>query len=167
MAPAARLLFVAVWLRVRSVRGTYGAALRITLRNTASAYGYTLATATTIHVLTDVGGKADTQELFLFAVGGVVAFVLLEAILFSLRAPTPTPQQPLEHAVPFAGALHAASVCLALGVAIVIAHAVRSPLAWFLAQLATTAIYMLVVAVEITVAAAIQRRASHRQGSAG
>lgn len=150
---------------MRSVRGTYGAALRITLRNTASAYGYTLATATTIHVLTDVGGKADTEELFLFAVGGVVAFVVLEAILFGLKAPKP--QQPLEHAVPFAGALHAASVCLALGVAIVIAHAVRSPLAWFLAQLATTAIYMLVVAVEITVAAAIQRRASHRQGSAG
>jgi hypothetical protein len=148
---------------MRSVRGSYGAALRITLRNTASAYGYTLATATTIHVLTDVGGKADTEELFLFAVGGVVAFVVLEAILFGLKAPAP--QQPLEHAVPFAGALHAASVCLALGVAIVIAHVVRSPLAWFLAQLATTAIYMLVVAVEITVAAAIQRRA--RQGSAG
>jgi len=150
---------------MRSVRGTYGAALRITLRNTASAYGYTLATATTIHVLTDVGGKATTQELFLFAVGGVVAFVLLEAILFGLK--TAAPQQPLEHAVPFAGALHAASVCLALGVAIVIAHAVRSPVAWFLAQLATTAIYMLVVAVEITAAAAIQRRNSARRGGAG
>jgi hypothetical protein len=149
-----------------SRRGTYGAALRVTLRNTASAYGYTLATATTIHVLTDVGGKADPLKLFLFAVGGVVAFVLLEAILFGLKAPAP--RQPLEHAVPFAGALHAASVCVALGAAILIAHLVRSALAWFLAQMATTAIYMLVVAVEIAVAAAIERRASDaRKSSAG
>ncbi len=137
-------------------RGTYGAALRVTLRNTAAAYGYTLSTAATISLLAGMEGKPDAGELFLFATGGVAAFILLEAILAALRTPA---RQTLEHAIPFAGALHAASVCAALGMALLVAHLVRSPVAWFLAQMATTAIYMLVVAVEIAVAAAIERRA--------
>jgi hypothetical protein len=139
------------------MRGTYSAALRVTMRNTAAAYGYTLSTAATISVLTEMAGKPDAGRLFLFAIGGVVAFVLLEVLLITLGTPAP---QPPEQAIPFAGALNAASVCAALGMAILIAHFVRSSLAWFLAQMSTTAIYMLVVAVEVTIAAAVERRAS-------
>jgi hypothetical protein len=139
------------------MRGTYGAALRVTLRNTAAAYGYTLSTAATIGVLTEVAGKPDAGRLFLFAIGGVTAFVLLEALIAGLRTPAP---QPPEQAFPFAGVLNAASVCAALGMAVLVAHFVRSPLAWFLAQMSTTAIYMLVVAVEVTVVAAVLRRSS-------
>jgi hypothetical protein len=139
------------------MRGTYCAALRVTMRNTAAAYGYTLSTAATIGVLTEMSGKPDIERLFLFAVGGVVAFALLEVLLAALGTPAP---QPPEQAIPFAGALNAASVCAALGMAILVAHFVRPSLAWFLAQMSTTAIYMLVVAVEVTVAAAIERHAS-------
>jgi predicted MFS family arabinose efflux permease len=139
-----------------SLRGSYGAALRVTMRNTAAAYGYTLSTAATIAVLGETAGKPDTGRLFLFALGGVTAFVLLEGVVGALGKPAP--QRPDQAAVPFAGALNAASVCAALGMATLIAHLVRSPLAWFLAQLGTTAIYMLVVAIEVTVAAALQRR---------
>jgi hypothetical protein len=139
-----------------SLRGSYGAALRVTMRNTAAAYGYTLSTGATIGVLGEMAGKPDTGRLFLFALGGVTAFVLLEGVVGALG--TPAPQSPDQAAIPFAGALNVASVCAALGMATLIAHLVRSPLAWFLAQLATTAIYMLVVAVQVTVAAAVQRR---------
>jgi len=139
-----------------SLRGTYSAALRVTLRNTAAAYGYTLSTAATLTVLNEMAGKASAGKLFLFAIGGVVAFVLLEVLLVGLGKPAPQP--PEQHAIPFAGALHAASVCAALGMAILIARCVGSSLAWFLGQLSTTAIYMLVVAVEVAVAAAIQQR---------
>jgi len=137
------------------MRGTYSAALRVTMRNTAAAYGYTLSTAATLGVLSETAGSPDTARLFLFAIGGVVAFVLLEALLALLGTPAP---QPPEQAIPFAGALNAASVCAALGMAVLIAHLVRSSPAWFLAQMSTTAIYMLIVAVEVTVAEAIQRR---------
>ena len=138
-----------------STRGTYGAALRVTMRNTAAAYGYTLSTAATIGVLGETTGEPDAGKLFLFAIGGVTAFILLEGIVGALGTPAP---QPPEQAIPFAGALNAASVCAALGMATLIAHLVRSPVAWFLAQLCTTAIYMLVVAIQVTVAEAIQRR---------
>jgi hypothetical protein len=131
-----------------SVKGTYGAALRVTMRNTAAAYGYTLSTAATISVLGETAGKPDAGKLFLFAIGGVTAFVLLEAVVGALGTPAP---QPPEQAIPFAGALNAASVCAALGMATLVAHLVRSPLC-------TTAIYMLVVAVQVTVAEAAARR---------
>jgi hypothetical protein len=104
-----------------------------------------------------MAGKPDAGKLFLFAIGGVTAFALLETLLAALRTPAP---QPPEHAFLFAGALNAASVCTALGMATLVAHLVRSPAAWFLAQMSTTAIYMLAVAVEVTIAAAVLRRSS-------
>jgi hypothetical protein len=137
------------------MRGTYGAALQVTLRNTAAAYGYTLSTAATLSLLTEMSGKSDAQRLFLFAVGGILAFALLEGFLAALG---PSAAEPPEQAVPFAGALNAASVAAALGMAILVAHFVRSSLAWFLAPLGTTAIYMLVVAAQVTAVAAGQRR---------
>lgn len=133
-----------------SLRCTYGAALRVTMRNTAAAYGYTLSTAATISLLSEIAGKPDAGKLFLFAIGGVTAFILLEALLTVLG--TPATRLP-EQAFPFVGALNAASVCAALGMATLVAHFVRSSLAWFLAPVSTTAIYMLVVAVEVTVVA--------------
>ena len=139
------------------MRGTYSAALQATMRNTAAAYGYTLSTTVTIGVLAEMAGRPDAARLFLFASGGVVAFVVLEALVSALGTPAP---QPPEQAIPFAGALNAASVGAALGIAVLIAHFVPPPAAWFLAQMGTTAVYMLVVAIQITVAAAVLRRSS-------
>ena len=140
-----------------SMRRTYGAALQVTMRNTAAAYGYTLSTAATLSLLTEMSGKPDVGRLFLFALGGIVAFALLEAVLASLGSPT---AEAPEQAVPFAGALNAASVAAALGTAILVAHFVRSSVAWFLAPLGTTSIYMLVVAAQVTAVAAAQQRGS-------
>lgn len=137
-----------------SMRGTYGAALRITMRNTAAAYGYTLSTATTLSLLTQVAGKPDAARLFLFAIGGVIAFVLLEAVLAALRSAAESPEQ----AFPFAGALNITSVVAAFGMAALVVHLVRSSVAWLLAPMGTTAVYMLVVAVQVTVVATATRR---------
>ena len=41
-----------------------------------------------------------------------------------------------------------------------VAHLIHSPLAWFLTQLITTATYILVVAAEVTLAAAVLRHSS-------
>jgi hypothetical protein len=135
------------------MRHTYGAALRVTMRNTAAAYGYTLSTATTLSLLTQMEGKPEAGRLFLFALGGVIAFVLLEAVLAALGSAAKPPEQPF----PFAGALNVASVAAAFGMATVVTHLVRSSLAWFLAPMGTTAVYMLVVAVQVTTVAAGQR----------
>jgi hypothetical protein len=140
-----------------SMRRTYGAALQVTMRNTAAAYGYTLSMGATLSLLTEVSGKPDAGRLFLFAFGGVLAFALLEAFLAALGS---TAAGSPEQAFPYAGALNAVSVAAALGMAILIVHFVRSPLAWFLAPLGTTAVYMLVVAGQVTAVAAGLRRSS-------
>lgn len=139
-----------------SMRRAYSAALRVTMRNTAAAYGYTLSTAATLSLLTEIAGKPDTARLFLFAIGGIIAFVLLEAVLAALGSAAKPPEQ----AFPFAGALNVVSVAAAFGMATLVAHFVRSSLAWFLAPMVTTAVYMLVVAVQVTAVTAGQRRAS-------
>jgi hypothetical protein len=144
-------------VQMSSIRRTYGAALQVTLRNTAAAYGYTLSTAATVSLLTERLGTPGAGRLFLFAAGGILAFALLEGFLAALGS---SAAEAPEQAVPFAGALNAASVAAALGMAILVAHFIRSSLAWFLAPLGTTAIYMLVVAVQVTAVAASQRRGS-------
>lgn len=128
----------------------YRAALNLTLRQTAAAYGYTLTIAATVAVLTSVRGKPGEGELFLFVAGGLTAFVALEAMLL-LR---PSGDARPDAAFPFAGALNFLSVMAALGAATGTAHAVHSPLAWLLAPLASTAVYMLLVAVQVAVVAA-------------
>jgi hypothetical protein len=147
------------------MRSTYGAALQVTMRNTAAAYGYTLSMSATLSLLTELSGKPDAGRLFLFALGAVLAFALLEAVLAALRSSaTDAPEQ----AFPYAGALNIVSVAGALGMAILITHFVRSSLAWFLAPLSTTAIYMLVVAAQVTaVAAGQQRIRAARHGGPG
>lgn len=138
-----------------SMRSTYGAALQATMRNTAAAYGYTLSTAATVSLLREISGKPDTAKPFLFGMGGVLTFALLEAFLATFKS---SAAEPPEQAFPFAGALNAASVAAALGMATLVAHFVRSPAAWFLAPVGTTAIYMLVVAVQVTAVEAFQQR---------
>jgi hypothetical protein len=55
----------------------------------------------------EMSGKSDAGRLFLLAAGGVVALALLEAFLAALGS---SAAEPPEQAVPFAGALNAASV---------------------------------------------------------
>ncbi len=134
-------------------RSFYGAALRTALRATAAAYGYTLSTATTLSVLMVVRGKPDPARLFLFAIGGVVAFVLLEAIQHLLRPGEESPDQ----AFPLAGALNIVSVTAALGAAWGVSH-LHSTLAWLLAPMAATSVYMLLVALQVSAVAGWRSR---------
>jgi hypothetical protein len=129
------------------LRPAYLAALAATLRATAAAYGYTLSIATTSAILSSVRGKPSTGDVFLFVAGGLVAFAILEAVL--VAAPADAEQGPGQ-AFPFAGALNFVSVAGALGAAVGLAHAVHSALAWLLAPLAGTAVYMLLVAAQVT-----------------
>src|SRR5258708_37408392 len=98
-----------------SLRGTYGAALRVTMRNTAAAYGYTLSTSATLSLLTEMTGKPDALKLFLFAIGGVIAFVLLVAVFAAFRKLS---VKPLVQAVPFSRGVQVVPVCSGLWMAI-------------------------------------------------
>lgn len=133
----------------------YARALRQTLRTTAAAYGYTLSTAATITVLSTVHGHAGTGDLFLFVGGGLAAFAVLEMVLVVYRESDEAESESGQQ-FPFAGALDVFSVPAALGSSIGIAHAVHSDVAWLLAPLAATAVYMLAVAAQVRLVAAVR-----------
>lgn len=138
-----------------SPRSAYSAALRLTLRNTAAAYGYALTLAPTMALLGSIHGRPHEAQVFLFAAGGVLAFAALEvAMLAFADRDGDTP----EHAFPFAGALNVLSVLAGLGTATGVAHAFSGGFAWFLAPLAATAVYMLVVACQVTLVDVLRQR---------
>ncbi|MDQ3880171.1 MAG: hypothetical protein M3295_03730 [Chloroflexota bacterium] len=109
--------------------------------------------ATTAAELTTVRGKPHAGQLFLFVAGGLTAFAVLEGLLRALRS---ADEQAPETAFPFTGALNFLSVSAGLGAAIGLAHAIHSTLAWMAAPLAATALYMLVVAVQIIIEQALR-----------
>lgn len=131
---------------MRRENASYAAALEATLRTTAAAYGYTLTIGMTIAALTGVRGTPRTGELFLFIAGGVAAFVALELVLHAIPAHDDKVAGP---AFPLAGALNLVAVAAGLGAAVGLAHAVHSDLAWLLAAMCSTAIYMLIVALQV------------------
>lgn len=126
---------------------SYGGALRTTLQSTAAAYGYTITTGTTIASLAATHGTPGVGEVALFALGGLVAFALLEIAVIAMRPE----DDPLQPRFPFAGALNVASVTVALAAAVGVAHAVDAAVAWMLAPMAATALYMLGVAAQLRV----------------
>ena len=132
----------------------YGAALRQTLRTTAAAYGYALSLTSTAAALNSILGKPAIGQLFVFVAGALAAFAALEALMLA--------EQPGDddagagQAFPFAGALNCFSVPAALGSSIGVAHAVSGTLAWLLAPFAATAVYLLIVAVQVRVVEAVR-----------
>lgn len=133
-------------------RTIYHSALRLTLRTTAAAYGYTLTISTTAAVLLTVHGTPRTGDLFLFVTGGLVAFAALEALL-AVVSPR---KQPVEQVFSFVGTRNIVSVPGALGAGTGLAHAIGAELAWLLAPLGATAVYMVLVAAQLTIADVMQ-----------
>jgi len=131
----------------RGVGPRYRAALAGTLRATAAAYGYTLTVATSISELTAVRGSPSVGDLFLFAVGGLAAFAVLEGILGASPGQAVSPPS---SDLPLAGALNLFAVAAALGTATELARTISSPLSWGVASLAATTVYLLGVALQVT-----------------
>lgn len=133
--------------------GGYGSALRQTLRDTAAAYGYTLTIATTSALLVSLEGSPGVGDLFLFGAGGLAAFAALDVFALAL----PARDEPMEATYAFAGALNRVSMGAGLGAATGMARAVDGSLAWLLAAMAATGVYLAVVALQLTIAAALRR----------
>lgn len=141
----------------------YISALRTTLRQTAAAYGYTLTIASTSALLVSTQNRPDAARIFLFALGGLAAFALLDAVLELVGAPCSGDAQV---AFPFAGALNFFSVLAALGAVDALVHAIHAELVWLLAPALGTFVYLAIVALQVSVAERI-RSGSGRASEGG
>lgn len=140
---------------------SYLSALKTTLRQTAAAYGYALTIASTSALLVSTQNSPPAAAVFLFALGGLASFALLDALLELSREPG---DEESDVAFPFAGALNFFSVLAALGLVDALVHAVHAEVVWLLAPALATAVYLAVVAVQVSVAKRIRRDAGRARG---
>jgi hypothetical protein len=139
----------------------YLSALKTTLRQTAAAYGYALTIASTSVLLVSTQRSPAAGGVFLFALGGLGSFALLDAVLEVSRA---SGEESSEVAFPFAGALNFFSVFAALGLVDGLVHALHAEVVWLLAPALATAVYLAVVAVQVSVAERLRRRSDGAEG---
>jgi len=128
----------------------YVGALATVLAGSAVPYGYTVTVWTSGVMLIRLRGLPSPGHVFLFMAGAVGAFGLLGLVV---RLTAVAPLEARSHAFVRIGMIQFIAVAAALGAATLIAH-IHSPLAWPLGSFAATATYLLLVAIELSVAAA-------------
>ena len=129
------------------VRKNYRDNLRIAVGSSAAPYGYTLATWTTGAVIVHAHGLPDTLDALLFMVGAVLGFAFVGALAFGgLRARYTTRKREAARWRSF----DFPSVGLAIGATWLVSYAVPNDLAWPLGAFSSTAAYLLVMGLEVT-----------------
>jgi hypothetical protein len=128
----------------------YLAHLRAVVAASAAPYGYTLTIWTSGAVTTHARGIPTALEALLFLAGAVTGFALVGAVAHGgagrvLRAPA-------EPTVRLWGGFHIPSVGLAIGGSSIVAALVDGALAWPLVGFFATAIYLIVIAAQFTIA---------------
>ncbi|MBA8824828.1 hypothetical protein FHX42_002175 [Saccharopolyspora lacisalsi] len=135
-------------------RAAYSSGLGTTVRENASAYGFSVAITGCFGVTSGVHGSAGALEAVLFAVGASLAFVLVEVLVsrrFDQSATDPT------DVVLVSTAVNVVSIAVAVAIGAGLAF-VPGLFAWPLSSLGTTAGYLFVGGFDVLVARAIAPR---------
>ncbi len=118
-------------------------------RNNVTAYGYSVSITAAFALLQTSRTDTGVLEIFVFAIGAVIAFALIAGVASGLF------QEELEdqpsNVKALAGALSFFSVGLALGVAYVVGILIQGTLAWPVSAFLTTIVYVAAVGIELAV----------------
>lgn len=140
----------------RLVGGSYGSGLRTTLRENATAYGYSVTiTATFGVVATQHAQYAGPVQVLLFAAGAAMAFLLTDSVASRFFRHAGDREQPLTSML--AGATDVLSILLAVAVGSALAY-VPTEAGWAAASFAATTVYLLVGGVDVLLARYLARR---------
>jgi hypothetical protein len=124
--------------------------LQTSVRNNASAYGYSVTITTTFAVSQALVGSPTVGQIFLFLFGAVVAFGVVE--LLATRGFTERMRVEPGDVIAFGGMFSFVSCGLALGVAALGAELIGSGLAWPVTSFAATVVLLVLSGVELAVA---------------
>ena len=119
-------------------------------RNNVTAYGYSVSITAAFALLQTSRSDTGVVEIFVFAIGAVVAFALVAAVASGFFREE-LEDQP-SNVKSLAGALSFFSVGLALGVAYVVGILIQGTVAWPVSAFSTTIVYVLAVGLELAVA---------------
>lgn len=134
--------------------GRYRKDLRGILGASAGPYGYTLSIWGGGSMLSYVYGTPNPVQVFLFLAGAVAAFAVVGTLAFGgagkeFDAPAST--------IELFGSFHFASVGLAVAAALLATQFIPTYLGWPLGAALSTAVYLLVVGAEHSLAEALDK----------
>jgi hypothetical protein len=129
--------------------------LRVSVAASAAPYGYTLTVFSTGSVAAYEIDKPHVFELLLFVAGAVLGFLAVEVAAYEgLRV---HPGQNAPGPVEAWGHAHLISTGLAIGASWAVLQAVDSTVGWLVVGFVSTAVYLVVFAVQRTLAARAAR----------
>ncbi|MGI9048044.1 MAG: hypothetical protein ACR2GU_01460 [Rubrobacteraceae bacterium] len=144
---------------VESVPGfgaSYLRGLNASVRNNASAYGYSVTITSAFGLLNAVYNTPRASEIFAFAGGAIVAFALVEAVVSrGFRRgidDEPTAVKMLGSSISFF------SIGLALVTALLVGRLIKGFAIWPAGSFITTDVYLFVFALELSVAERLRSR---------
>ena len=126
-----------------------------TIRNNATAYGYSILITMAVLVLNALESSPHVHEVFLAAGGAVVGFVFIELLAtkgFTDRGRTETPETFL-----LGSSMRFFSVGFGVGAAALAGVLFENGAAWFWGSFVATLVYILIEAIELSGAEALEQ----------
>jgi undecaprenyl pyrophosphate phosphatase UppP len=137
--------------------------LRASVRNNASAYGFSVTITASMALLSSIQGTPTALQIVAFAGGAVVAFAVVELVV-SWGFTQGLEDEPTD-VKELGSSISVLSVGIAIGCAYVVGRLVGGLVAWPLGSFVGTAAYLFLFGVELSLADRIQRRrANNRSG---
>lgn len=127
--------------------------LGMSTSNNALAYGYSVTATASFAVLTRTDQPADIGRIFLFVAGAGLAFAGVNAIVTRGFRTRVEPEPPVVLAL--ATSLSALSISAGVGAAVLLGIMLGGWLAWLLAAVFSTWVYLFIAALEIATARAL------------
>jgi hypothetical protein len=129
--------------------------LRLSLRINAGAYGFSVMITATLAMVASIHSAPAPGELFLFIVGAVASFAVVES--FATRGFTREPKdhEPAE-VVALGSSLSLFSIASAVATSWLAATLLPDTLSWLVCPFAAATVYVVVLGVEMSVARRIE-----------
>ncbi|HZU19847.1 MAG TPA: hypothetical protein VE982_01385 [Gaiellaceae bacterium] len=129
----------------------YVLGLHSSTKHNSTAYGYSVVAGATIAAVTKVDKAPSLLDVFMFIVGASAGFALINATAtrgYQAEMPSEPPE-----VVALGTTFSMVSISAAAGAAIGVAYALSGWLAWVVASFAATLVYVLLVGLELGLAA--------------
>lgn len=125
-------------------------ALRSTVGRESTTFGFSILVTVTFGLMQNLHGTPGTADIFAYAAGAVLSFTTLEGLL-SGGFRRPMPQHPTQ-TLALGTSMNILSVGLAMGTGWLAGTLLTGLLAWFLAPLAASTVYLLLESIEAAIA---------------
>lgn len=135
--------------------GAFSRGLQASVRNNYTAYGYSIMITATFGVLASQESTPSVGEIFLFLVGAITSFVVIELVVSKGFKRTPRGEPTKVAAI--GAAFSFGSVAAGVGGAALVAVVLSGVAAWLLGGLAASGIYVLLSGIEIALAELMER----------